>query len=118
MCVMFAGIDIPQWPGYPPWSTNLNVRERNQAADPIPLYRLIKRIAESVQSFYQQMVSSHVRRPAESVIFISFFLKGNVPFDHVAGSGWHLTDIPFERLCLLELRQVSTGSWQPVLSLL
>lgn len=84
------------WPGYAPWSTNLNVRERTPTADPVPLHRLIRRIAESVRNFYQE--------------------RNNAPFNQVAAGDWSLNRIPFERLYLLELRQVSPGSWQPVLS--
>lgn len=66
---------------------------------------------------YQDMVSSHTRHPLGSN-YNNHFFKQTVPCDPVAGADWQLGNIPFERLYLLELRQVTGGTWQPVLSLL
>lgn len=37
-------------------------------------------------------------------------------FDPTTGGTWWLGQIPMDRLYLLELHNVSTGSWQPVIS--
>ncbi|KAI0092313.1 hypothetical protein BDY19DRAFT_929405 [Irpex rosettiformis] len=79
------------WPGYQEFSKDINVREHTRAGDPIPKWKLAFCVAQVVQAFYTGAV-----------------LSGN-PED------WSIHRIPFGSLRLLELRHVSTGSWQPVL---
>lgn len=78
----------------------------------------MRRIAESIRKFYEDMVSLCAQHTLESDYNQVLSRKNNVTFNRVAGGDWQLSRIPFERLHLLELRQVAAGSWQPVLSLL
>ncbi|KAI0092314.1 hypothetical protein BDY19DRAFT_991030 [Irpex rosettiformis] len=80
-----------QWPGYPEFWKDINAKEHTRAGDPIPKWKLALCVAQVVASFYSK-----------------FMCSGYI-------GDWAVERIPFQSLKLLELRQVSTGSWQPVL---
>ncbi|KAF7794581.1 hypothetical protein EIP86_005716 [Pleurotus ostreatoroseus] len=82
-----------EWPGYLPWSQNMNVVDRSRAANPITKGKLANNIARALYAFFQE------HRTVEP--------------DGTA-RGWEVVNIPFDRLFLLELQHVSVGSWQPV----
>ncbi|KAI0092299.1 hypothetical protein BDY19DRAFT_991016 [Irpex rosettiformis] len=78
------------WPGYMEFSKDINAKEHNRAGNSIPKWKLALCVAQVVNAFYSANVDA---------------------IDH--HGDWDIRRIPFERLRLLELRQVSTGSWQP-----
>ncbi|GJE95542.1 hypothetical protein PsYK624_117280 [Phanerochaete sordida] len=79
------------WPGYPPWPTVTNVFHHSFEANPMTMAQLAHRVAKVFMLFWEDMID----KPCEE-------------------DGWALSDIEFDQLVLLELRHVSTGSWQPV----
>ncbi|GJE92888.1 hypothetical protein PsYK624_090460 [Phanerochaete sordida] len=83
-----------EWPGYRPWNSAIQGRERDNGADPVHLWVLVERIANAVKKFL------HENKEHEPPV-----------------NGLDVKDISLDRLVLLELRQVSAGSWQPVLAL-
>ncbi|KAI0790280.1 hypothetical protein BC629DRAFT_1440084 [Irpex lacteus] len=83
------------WPGYDEFSRDINAKEHTRQGDPIPKWKLALCVAQVVHAFYSHAVPS-----------------SNPPF---GAQTWNLHNIPFQCLRLVELRQVSTGSWQPVL---
>ncbi|KIP06396.1 hypothetical protein PHLGIDRAFT_119020 [Phlebiopsis gigantea 11061_1 CR5-6] len=78
------------WPAYAPWECNINVRERDSQAQPVPLWVLAHRVATEIRRFSQSAVP-------------------------LLDSDWSFSKIAFDRLILHELRQVSSGSWQAVI---
>ncbi|KAI0339078.1 hypothetical protein BDW22DRAFT_1422564 [Trametopsis cervina] len=87
-----------EWPGYNPWNKAISVRESNQSQGGtirVSKSRLAYLIAKAVREFYND--TSRYDSTA----------------DH---HGWDLSNIPFDRLRLLQLEHVAAGSWQPVLS--
>ncbi|KAJ3553985.1 hypothetical protein NM688_g3338 [Phlebia brevispora] len=81
------------WPGYEPWSHGLHVVDHN--AQPYTLMRLAQAIARTIQEFFLDNTHVKTQEPRPD---------------------WDINSIPFESLYLLEIRHVSTGSWQPVIS--
>ncbi|EKM52701.1 uncharacterized protein PHACADRAFT_198745 [Phanerochaete carnosa HHB-10118-sp] len=82
---------ISQWPGYDEW-TMLNALTANLGNRPVTLAQIANQAATRVQQFYNDMLHA----------------TGGDPH-------WALQNIPFRALSLVELRNVSQGSWQPVL---
>ncbi|EKM52700.1 uncharacterized protein PHACADRAFT_211919 [Phanerochaete carnosa HHB-10118-sp] len=78
------------WPGYEGWHLN-NALVATVANNPATIANIAYRVASRVQEFYQDMLT-------------------NVG----AVADWQLQRIPFSALHLVELRNVSQGSWQPV----
>ncbi|GJE95541.1 hypothetical protein PsYK624_117270 [Phanerochaete sordida] len=79
------------WPGYPPWPTVTNVLHHSFEACPMTMAQLAHRVAKITAIFWGDMIV----KPCEE-------------------SGWVLGEVEFDQLVLLELRHMSTGSWQPV----
>lgn len=84
------------WPGYDAWTKEhafTLYRSNGQAQD---LQSIAYQVARTIEEFYDAM------RPT--------------PFEGTEDcSCWELRRIPFTSLYLVELRQVSQGSWQPVI---
>ncbi|KAJ3553987.1 hypothetical protein NM688_g3334 [Phlebia brevispora] len=81
------------WPGYESWSDGLHVVDHN--TQPYTLARLAQVIAKTIQKFCGDNAQVRTREPR---------------------ADWAVNSIPFESLYLLEIRHVSSGSWQPVIS--
>lgn len=83
------------WPNYSIWcpENRIDIFDHTQRANPQTLERVAQKVAKLISIFYNEMSGS----------------PGDV-------SDWQLERIPFDRLYLIELRHVSRGSWQPVLS--
>ncbi|GJE92940.1 hypothetical protein PsYK624_090990 [Phanerochaete sordida] len=82
------------WPGYQPWSYVVHAFDHSYEVRPITLAKLAHEVAKTVRLLKNDMATS-----------------GTVSPD------WSLNNVNIEELVLLELRHVSTGSWQPVLCL-
>ena len=99
-----------QWPGYTPWHSVFHVYDHAYEAKGITLARLAYEVARAVKQF-------------KEVISTQFAVESNADnrnMQDVSGTasteqGWSVNHIDLEDLFLLELRHVSTGSWQPVL---
>ncbi|KAJ3548012.1 hypothetical protein NM688_g5346 [Phlebia brevispora] len=83
------------WPGYEPWSDNVHVYDHSAATHPFTLAKLAHATAKAVKKFLDNMGSVPSREPR---------------------ADWNVSAVPFASLRLVELRHVSTGSWQPVLT--
>ncbi|KAJ3556422.1 hypothetical protein NM688_g2032 [Phlebia brevispora] len=100
------------WPGFDPWNDSLHVNDNH--IEPFTLSRLAQAIARTVHKFFT--VSSNIK------LFRHVKLAATVRQDNMhvrtreRRMDWAVNDIPFESLYLLELRHVSAGSWQPVVS--
>lgn len=81
-----------EWPGYAAWSSVIQGRERASSPEPVRLSVLAERVAHAVQKFYEVHRGTQTGEPS-----------------------WAVDAIPFDRLILLQLVQVTQGSWQPVL---
>ncbi|KAI0790239.1 hypothetical protein BC629DRAFT_1512531 [Irpex lacteus] len=79
------------WPGYGEFSRDINAKEHTKTGESIPKWKLAFCVAQTVHAFYTSGAVS------------------------TNAGVWDIRNIRFEYLQLLELRQVSTGSWQPVL---
>ncbi|KAJ3553989.1 hypothetical protein NM688_g3336 [Phlebia brevispora] len=99
-----AGVAVPltqanriscriNWPGYEAWSDGMHIIDNN--AQPYTLARLAQTIARTIRKFFNDNAHVATQEPRLD---------------------WAVNNIPFESLYLLELRHVSTGSWQPVIS--
>ncbi|KAI0087828.1 hypothetical protein BDY19DRAFT_226246 [Irpex rosettiformis] len=84
------------WPGYLPWTQHMHAFDHTNARQPITKSRLAYDIARLVKLFYDDM--QHAQSSE-------------------ASADWWVSRMRFEDLILLELRNVSAGSWQPVLCL-
>ncbi|KAJ3553988.1 hypothetical protein NM688_g3337 [Phlebia brevispora] len=82
------------WPGYEPWSDSSHIVDNSGL--PISRARLAFSVARIVQKFMSDVryVGSSELRP-----------------------DWWVENVRYDALYLVELRHVSTGSWQPVLRL-
>ncbi|KAJ3554208.1 hypothetical protein NM688_g3225 [Phlebia brevispora] len=78
------------WPGYESWRHAIA-----SGPEPYTLAKLAQAISRVVQRFFddQMLVQSQEPRP-----------------------DWYTTTVPFDKLYLIELRQITADSWQPVLS--
>ncbi|KIP06387.1 hypothetical protein PHLGIDRAFT_119015 [Phlebiopsis gigantea 11061_1 CR5-6] len=83
------------WPGYhlSNYQGAIQLFDNKNHSSPRNLTHIAYQIAKCIQTFYNEQ--SRVTG---------------------ADAGWQLSRYPFERLYLLQLRQVANGSWQPVLS--
>ncbi|EKM52681.1 uncharacterized protein PHACADRAFT_211903 [Phanerochaete carnosa HHB-10118-sp] len=86
-----------EWPGYAPWNCNIQGTERAGHSEPVLLSVLAERVAHAVEKFLAKSVQQNADIPPSK-------------------PGWNVDAIRFEGLSLVELRHVSEGSWQPVLS--
>ncbi|KAI0692321.1 hypothetical protein BC835DRAFT_1416616 [Cytidiella melzeri] len=81
------------WPGYNDWQyTSISIQHHTAQATGYTMEELAYTMAKHIQHFYHDMASEICR-----------------------DRSWSIRNIPFEKLYLLELRHVHTGSWQPVL---
>ncbi|KIP06388.1 hypothetical protein PHLGIDRAFT_35967 [Phlebiopsis gigantea 11061_1 CR5-6] len=83
-----------QWPGYGSWSVPnaLHSLDHTNQAKPHNLAHVVYQVAKIVRSFYNDVASTE------------------------PNPDWHLGRIPFSQLYLVQLRNVSAGSWQPVIA--
>ncbi|EKM52713.1 uncharacterized protein PHACADRAFT_31187 [Phanerochaete carnosa HHB-10118-sp] len=101
------GNDVPQlseqakkitirinWPGYQSWSQVVHAFDHSYETRPITIAKLAHEIAKNVR-----------------------LLKSDMRGVACSSADWSLDQINVEELVLVELRHVSTGSWQPVLCL-
>ncbi|GJE92955.1 hypothetical protein PsYK624_091140 [Phanerochaete sordida] len=82
------------WPGYQDWrfENGIDVFDHTHNANPQTLERIVQKVARLVRTFYDEMRVNGSRE-----------------------QDWCLDRINFDDLYLVELRQVSKGSWQPVI---
>ncbi|PSS37256.1 hypothetical protein PHLCEN_2v894 [Hermanssonia centrifuga] len=85
------------WPGYPPWAQQMHAFTHASVSEPITKQRLAYDIARLVNLFLNDMANVQS-------------MDRSAP-----GIAWSVPNIRLDDLVLLELRHVSTGSWQPVL---
>ncbi|GJE92929.1 hypothetical protein PsYK624_090880 [Phanerochaete sordida] len=79
------------WPGYEGWHFS-NAIDAGGQQHPRTLAHIANQVANRINDFYREQRA----------------VVGTEP-------DWNLRDIPFESLYLVELRNVSAGSWQPVI---
>ncbi|KAI0692326.1 hypothetical protein BC835DRAFT_61302 [Cytidiella melzeri] len=77
---------------------DINAKEHSKDAGSIPKWKIAMCVSNAVQAFYA----------SNPVADDSSYNDPSIYY-------WNLRNISFEKLRLLELRHVSTGSWQPVL---
>ncbi|KAI0339076.1 hypothetical protein BDW22DRAFT_1361993 [Trametopsis cervina] len=82
------------WPGYERWLKHTHAYGHSSERPPITLSQLAYRVSRLVQEFQEEM-------------------RGKASTER--SPDWWISNVPFHQLVLLELRHVSTGSWQPVL---
>jgi len=82
------------WTGYADFQHQMNAKEHSQAAAPIPKWKIAMCVAQAVHEFYAHCT------PAGR---------------DIDRQDWDVCTKPFDKLRLLELHHVSSGSWQPVL---
>ncbi|GJE92895.1 hypothetical protein PsYK624_090530 [Phanerochaete sordida] len=79
------------WPGYEPWVLR-NAIDVGGQQNARTLVHIANQVANRVREFYDNQRA----------------VVGTEP-------DWNLSNIPFEDLYLVELRNVARGSWQPVI---
>ncbi|KAI0345994.1 hypothetical protein BDW22DRAFT_1353648 [Trametopsis cervina] len=82
------------WPGYQPWVQHMHAYDHTNSRQPITKSRLAYDIARLVKLFVNDMSQAQSTEVSRD---------------------WWVSNFVFEDLILLELRNVSAGSWQPVL---
>ncbi|GJE92957.1 hypothetical protein PsYK624_091160 [Phanerochaete sordida] len=79
------------WPGHGSW-TLTNALDTGGQQNPRTLAQIANQVANRIHEFYNEQRT----------------VGGTEP-------DWNLAGIPFDSLYLVELRNVSAGSWQPVI---
>ncbi|KAI0087971.1 hypothetical protein BDY19DRAFT_994394 [Irpex rosettiformis] len=82
------------WPGYDKWMKHMHVYGHTSDRLPITKAMLALHVARLVQEFRNDMINEQSADGSRD---------------------WWLSNIPFDKIVLVELRHVSPGSWQPVL---
>ena len=99
-----------QWPGYEPWHYVVHTYDHAYDSRPITLARLAQEVAKAVRQFKQVSTGLRLHKSKRLTIIIQDMtgIQSREP-------SWSMDLINVEDLFLVELRHVSTGSWQPVL---
>ena len=100
-----------QWPGYQPWHYVFHIYDHAYESKPITLAKLAHEVAKAVRQFKQVSTNPSLSRQLGLTSCNIQDMNGIASTEQ----GWSVNNVKLESLFLLELRHVSTGSWQPVL---
>ena len=104
-----------QWPGYDAYVNQKHAYTHSGNRTPVTRKQIARKVAQAIHDFMQ--VNYHRDHCLIRSIDTAFLQATAETQSKETSEDWHTSRISFDQLTLVELRNVSVGSWQPVICL-